>query len=124
LQAVDEAGDNSLIFTNFVDFDSSYGHRRDVAGYGAGLEYIDKRLPEILAKLQDGDLLLITADHGCDPTWRGNDHTREHIPVLFTGHRIVPGALQPMPTFSDIGQIMAKHLNLQLKNGTAQEVEK
>ena len=124
LQAVAEAGENSLVFTNFVDFDSSYGHRRDVGGYGAGLEYIDRRLPEILGQLKQEDLLLITADHGCDPTWRGNDHTREHIPVLFAGPGVIPGALQPMKTFSDIGQIMAKHLGLKLKNGTAQEVEK
>ena len=124
LQAVAEAGENSLVFTNFVDFDSSYGHRRDVGGYGAGLEYIDRRLPEILGQLKQEDLLLITADHGCDPTWRGNDHTREHIPVLFAGPGVIPGALQPMKTFSDIGQIMAKHLGIKLKNGTAQEVEK
>lgn len=123
LAAIQEAGDNSLVFTNFVDFDSSYGHRRDVAGYGAGLEYIDKRLPEILGKLQEGDLLLLTADHGCDPTWRGNDHTRENIPVLFTGPQIKAGALKPMSTFSDLGQIMAKHLNLKLPKGTVQEVE-
>ncbi len=124
LEAIQKAEDNSLVFTNFVDFDSSFGHRRDVAGYGGGLEYIDSRLPEVLSQLKSDDLLLITADHGCDPTWRGNDHTRENIPVLFAGPRVISGPLQPMNTFADIGQIMAQHLGLKLKNGTAQEVEK
>jgi phosphopentomutase len=123
-QAIAEAGDNSLVFTNFVDFDSTYGHRRNPEGYGAGLEYIDSRLPEILENLQTDDLLLITADHGCDPTWRGSDHTREHIPVLFAGPRVRPGPLEPMKTFSDIGQTLAQHLGLKLDKGTAQEIEK
>ena len=70
LQAVQEAPDNSLVFVNFVDFDSSFGHRRDVEGYGEGLEYFDDRLPELLRLLKQDDLLLVTADHGCDPTWR------------------------------------------------------
>lgn len=83
LQAVQEAPDNSLVFVNFVDFDSSFGHRRDVEGYGEGLEYFDDRLPELLRLLKQDDLLLVTADHGCDPTWSGSDHTREKIPVLF-----------------------------------------
>lgn len=122
--AIAEAGDNSLVFTNFVDFDSTYGHRRDPEGYGAGLEYIDSRLPEILNNLREGDLLLLTADHGCDPTWRGSDHTREHIPVLFCGPKVRPGPLTPMATFSDIGQTLAAHLGLKLAKGTAQEVEK
>ena len=68
LQAVQEAPDNSLVFVNFVDFDSSFGHRRDVEGYGEGLEYFDDRLPELLRLLKQDDLLLVTADHGCDPT--------------------------------------------------------
>lgn len=123
-QAIAEAVDNSLIFTNFVDFDSTYGHRRNPEGYGAGLEYIDSRLPEILEGLQPDDLLVITADHGCDPTWRGSDHTREHIPVLFAGPQVKPGALRPMHTFSDIGQTIAQHLGIKLANGTAQEIKK
>ncbi|MGL5291893.1 MAG: phosphopentomutase, partial [Vibrionaceae bacterium] len=77
ISAIKNAGDNSLIFTNFVDFDSHYGHRRDVAGYAAAIEYFDRRLPEILAHITPDDLLIITADHGCDPTWEGSDHTRE-----------------------------------------------
>lgn len=124
LEAMDEAGDRSLIFTNFVDFDSTYGHRRDVEGYGEGLMLIDRRLPELMAKLQPGDLVLVTADHGCDPTWKGTDHTREHVPMLFFGPEVKPGALQPMGTYSDAGQILAHHLGLSLKRGTYQKVIK
>lgn len=122
LEAMDEAGDRSLIFTNFVDFDSTYGHRRDVEGYGEGLMLIDRRLPELMAKLQPGDLVLVTADHGCDPTWKGTDHTREHVPMLFFGPEVKPGALQPMGTYSDAGQILAHHLGLSLKRGMVQKV--
>ncbi|MDD4721131.1 MAG: phosphopentomutase [Acidaminococcaceae bacterium] len=123
LEAVSAAGDNSLVFTNFVDFDSSYGHRRDPAGYGAGLEYIDSRLPDILDILQKDDVVLITADHGCDPTWRGTDHTREHIPVLFFGPTVKAQALPPMETFSDLGQTLAQHLGIKIANGKAQPIK-
>ena len=122
LRAVNEAKDNSLIFANFVDFDSSYGHRRDVAGYAAGLEYIDKRLPDLLKIVRMNDLVLVTADHGCDPTWIGSDHTREKIPALFFGKQVKPQLLQPMKTFSDLGQTLAVYLNLSLENGTAQPI--
>lgn len=122
LTALDEAGDRSLVFTNFVDFDSTYGHRRDVLGYGKGLELIDQRLPELWEKLQPGDLVLITADHGCDPTWKGTDHTREHVPVLFFGPGVIPGPLDPMETYSDMGQILARHLDLKLIRGIWQKV--
>lgn len=122
LEAMEEAGDRSLVFTNFVDFDSTYGHRRDVEGYGEGLMLIDRRLPELMAKLQPGDLVLVTADHGCDPTWKGTDHTREHVPMLFFGPEVKPGALQPMGTYSDAGQILAHHLGLSLKRGNYQKV--
>ena len=122
LEALEAAGDGSLIFTNFVDFDSTYGHRRDVRGYGEGLMTIDRRLPELAARLQPGDLVLITADHGCDPTWKGSDHTREHVPMLFFGPGVRPGALKPMDTYSDGGQILARHLGLELARGKAQEV--
>ena len=77
LGAMDDAGGGDLVFANFVDFDSEYGHRRDVPGYAAALENFDRRVPEALAKLRDGDILILTADHGNDPTWRGTDHTRE-----------------------------------------------
>lgn len=122
LRALEDAGDRSLIFTNFVDFDSSYGHRRDAEGYGKGLMLIDSRLPELEACLTPGDLVLVTADHGCDPTFKGSDHTREHVPMLFFGKGVKPGPLAPMETYSDGGQILAHHLGLTLKRGTLQEV--
>lgn len=119
LQAIQDAPDNSLVFVNFVDFDSSFGHRRDPQGYGEALEYFDSRLPEAIKMLKPQDLALITADHGCDPTWTGSDHTREKIPVLFFGQQVAAKAIAPMHTFSDIGQTIAKHLGLEpLKKGT------
>ncbi len=109
LAQIEVAGDNSIVFTNFVDFDSAYGHRRNVAGYAAALEYFDRRLPEILALLKEDDVLIITADHGCDPTWPGTDHTREHIPVIVTGSKVKAGSLGRRETFADIGQSLAEH---------------
>lgn len=125
LQAVKDAPDQTLVFANFVDFDSSFGHRRDVLGYGEGLEYYDGRLPELLALLQPEDILLVTADHGCDPTWKGTDHTREKIPVLFYGQNVEPQQIRPFKTFSDIGQTLARYLGLApLQHGTAAEIWK
>jgi len=112
LKAVGSAPAQSIVFTNFVDFDMLYGHRRDVEGYAAALEYLDARLPELLAVLKDDDLLIICADHGCDPTWKGSDHTREHIPVLAYGAGLKPGSLGRRDTFADIGQTVATHLQL------------
>ncbi|MBB3189973.1 phosphopentomutase [Halomonas cerina] len=112
LTALDEAGDRTLVMTNFVDFDMVYGHRRDVAGYAAALEAFDARLPELLERLEDDDLLVITADHGCDPTWTGSDHTREHIPVLAVGAGLAPGSLGARASFADIGQSLARHFGL------------
>jgi phosphopentomutase len=109
LEALAEAGDRSIIFTNFVDFDMLYGHRRDVAGYAAALEYFDGRLPELLESMRRDDLLIITADHGCDPTWEGSDHTREHIPVLAFGNELDAGSLGKRKTFADIGQSLATY---------------
>ncbi|MDF2867599.1 MAG: deoB [Gammaproteobacteria bacterium] len=106
------APDRSLIFTNFVDFDSSYGHRRDVAGYAAALEGLDKRLPEFEQLMQPGDIAIITADHGCDPTWPGSDHTREHIPFIMFGPGITPRFIGRRESFADIGQTIAKHLGI------------
>ena len=111
-QLAEEKGDNTIIFTNFVDFDSAYGHRRDVAGYAAALEYFDRRLPEILDVLEEDDVLIITADHGCDPTWNGTDHTREHIPVLVYGKKIEAGSLGRRDTFADIGQSLAEYFGI------------
>ncbi|MEO1201401.1 MAG: phosphopentomutase [Pseudomonadota bacterium] len=112
LEALADAGDNSIVFTNFVDFDMLYGHRRDVEGYAAALEYFDARLPEILEAMNDDDLLIITADHGCDPTWQGTDHTREHIPVIAYGAGLEPGPLGKRDTFADIGQTLAAYFDL------------
>lgn len=112
LNAIKVAPDQSLIFANFVDFDSSYGHRRDVAGYAAGLEAFDKLLPLLDETLQPDDIVIITADHGCDPTWTGSDHTREFIPVLAFGPKVKPEALGKRETFADIGQSLAGHFGL------------
>jgi phosphopentomutase len=121
LKVEEEAGDKSLTFVNFVDFDMMFGHRRDVAGYSNALHEIDARLPEFMAKLKEGDLVVITADHGCDPSWPGSDHTREHIPMIFFGPGIAPRALPIAETFSDIGATLAKHLGVSpLSHGTAQ----
>jgi phosphopentomutase len=113
LEAMGQAGDGDLVFSNFVDFDMLYGHRRDVVGYAAALEAFDRRLPELEARLRPGDLVLATADHGCDPTWRGTDHTREHVPVLFYGPEVAAGSLGKRATFADMGQTLARHLGLQ-----------
>ncbi|MBS0968772.1 phosphopentomutase [Chimaeribacter arupi] len=107
-----QAGDNTIVFTNFVDFDSSYGHRRDVPGYAAALELFDRRLPELMELVGPDDMLILTADHGCDPTWTGTDHTREHIPVLIYGPKIKPGFLGKRDTFADIGQTVAAYFGL------------
>jgi phosphopentomutase len=82
LKGVEALRDGGLLFANFIDFDTLYGHRRDVAGYANALETFDARLPELLQRLRSDDLLIITADHGCDPSWHGSDHTREQVPVL------------------------------------------
>ncbi|YCI28624.1 phosphopentomutase [Erwinia sp. PK3-005] len=107
-----QAPDNAIVFTNFVDFDSAWGHRRDVAGYAGGLELFDRRLPELMALVKEGDILILTADHGCDPTWHGTDHTREHIPVMIYGPGVKPGFLGGRDTFADIGQTVAKYFGL------------
>ncbi|AEY00766.1 phosphopentomutase [Oceanimonas sp. GK1] len=111
LSALQTADDNTLIMTNFVEFDSSFGHRRNVAGYAAALEDFDRRLPELLGLLAPEDLLILTADHGCDPTWPGTEHTREHIPVLCTGAGLRPGSLGRRETFADIGQSLADYFS-------------
>lgn len=120
LKVTDEVGDKSLTFVNFVDFDQAFGHRRDIAGYSNALHEMDRRLPEFMAKLKEGDLVVITADHGCDPSWPGSDHTREHIPMIFFGPGVAPRALPVSETFSDIGATLAKHLGVPpLSNGTS-----
>jgi len=106
------APERSIVFANFVDFDQSFGHRRDVAGYAGALEAFDARIPELHAALKPGDLVVFTADHGCDPTWTGSDHTREYIPILAFGPQIKPGPIGKRATFADIGQSIAAHLGL------------
>lgn len=107
LAAWEGAGDRTLVMTNFVDFDSVHGHRRDVAGYARALESLDARLPELLSRLMPGDLCILTADHGCDPTWPGTDHTRERVPVLAYGPGIVAGSMGVRDSLSDIGASVA-----------------
>lgn len=112
LAAMRQAQPGSLIFSNFVDFDSSYGHRRDTIGYAKALEEFDARLPELDAILQPNDWIVITADHGCDPTLPGSDHSREHIPVLVFGPQVPSQFIGRRDTFADIGQSIASHLRI------------
>lgn len=104
--------DRSLVFTNLVDFDQNYGHRRDAIGYGEALEYFDSRLPELLEACGDDTLLLMTADHGCDPTWPGTEHTREYIPVLAYQPGLASTNLGERMSFADIGQTLADYFKL------------
>ncbi|WP_068119091.1 phosphopentomutase [Tropicimonas marinistellae] len=107
---VGEAPDGSLTFANFVEFDSLYGHRRDVSGYAAALEWFDAGIGQLLPRLRDGDLLLLTADHGNDPTWAGTDHTRERVPVLCVGKGA--GSVGQV-AFADVAASVAAHLGIQ-----------
>jgi phosphopentomutase len=120
LKAIGEAKDGDLVFSNLVDFDMHFGHRRDVPGYAAALEYFDARVPELEAVLKPGDLVILTADHGCDPTWQGTDHTREQVPVLMFGPGIKGRYAGQRLTFADIGETVADHLGLAPgKHGTS-----
>lgn len=112
LEAMATAPDRSIIFTNLVDFDSEFGHRRDIAGYAGALEYFDTRIPELLGATADDDLLLFTADHGNDPSWPGTDHTREYVPVLVYRPGINAVPLGRRESFADIGQTIAEYLDL------------
>lgn len=109
--AIGDAPDGALVFANFVEFDSLYGHRRDVAGYARALEAFDARLPEALPRLRAGDLMIITADHGNDPTWPGADHTREQVPILCAGPGVAP-ADHGVRGFADVGATAAAWLGL------------
>jgi phosphopentomutase len=106
------AADGGLVFANYVEFDTLWGHRRDVPRYSAALDAFDRRIPELVAKLKEGDLLLIVADHGNDPTWTGTDHTREHVPIvgMLAGR---PGkGIGRRNTLADIGETIAAHLGI------------
>ena len=113
LSAMNTASKGSLVFTNFVDFDSSYGHRRDITGYAHALEEFDARMPELLHSLKPNDMVIIAADHGCDPSFPGSDHTREHIPVLVFGPNITSRFIGRRDTFADIGQSIAECLDIE-----------
>jgi phosphopentomutase len=104
--------DGGFVFANLVDFDTEFGHRRDVAGYAAALEAFDKRVPEVRASLNPGDVAIVTADHGNDPTFRGTDHTREQVPILCFGPGISGRSLGVRPTLADIGASVAVHLGI------------
>ena len=120
LAAMERLPDGGMVMTNFVDFDTEYGHRRDPVGYGKLLEHFDTRVPEILSRLRDGDLLLMTADHGNDPTWRGTDHTREQVPIMCYMKGMAARSIGHRESFSDIGQTIARHLGVgPLGSGTA-----
>lgn len=112
LAEVERAADGALVFVNFVDFDSLFGHRRNPAGYAAALEDFDRRLPALQAMLRPGDVVILTADHGCDPTWIGTEHTRECVPILAFGPAVRAGGIGLRASFADIGQSIARHLGL------------
>ncbi len=106
---VDAAPDGALVFANFVEFDSLYGHRRDLLGYGHALEWFDAQIGQVQAAMRPGDLLLLCADHGNDPSWCGTDHTRERVPVLIAGRGA--GGLGHMG-FTSVADIIAAHLGV------------
>ncbi|MGB0495967.1 MAG: phosphopentomutase [Kangiellaceae bacterium] len=113
IESMQHAKNGSLIFTNFVEFDQSYGHRRNVGGYAAALEHFDQRLPEIMSQMREDDLLILTADHGCDPTWPGSDHTREHIPfIAYRPNESKEVNAGIRESFCDIGQSIATHIEI------------
>ena len=121
IEAAIEAAGPGLVFTNLVDFDTQYGHRNDVAGYAANLERFDARLSRLLPRLRERDLLVITADHGNDPTTPSTDHAREFVPVFAVGACVRPGIdLGVRPTFADLGQTVAEIFGVgPLANGTS-----
>jgi phosphopentomutase len=120
LEAIGESS-AGLIFANLVDFDTVYGHRNDVAGYAANLERFDARLPELIGALRESDLLVVTGDHGNDPTTPSTDHSREHVPLLVAGRRVRPGVdVGTRPTFADLGQTLADNFGVgPLAHGTS-----
>jgi len=116
IQHIKTAQDNALIFTNLVNFDQDFGHRRNPVGYAQELEAFDARLPEVLNAMTEHDIVFLTADHGCDPTWPGSDHTREYVPVLAYHHNIPSVNLGERKTFADLGQTIADLFNVEAMN--------
>lgn len=111
---------HGIIFSNLVDFDMLYGHRRDVEGYAAALEHFDARLPEIIDAMNEDDLLIMTADHGNDPSYPGSDHTREYVPLLVYGKTAASGAqLGTRQSLSDIGQTIAENFGVRIEDGVS-----
>lgn len=103
-------GKGDFIFTNLVDFDMLYGHRNDVEGYASAIEAFDNKLPEIMGAMGDDDILIVTADHGCDPCYPGTDHTREYVPVLVYGKKLRPTKMGTLNSFADIGASVFEYL--------------
>ena len=123
-QTIEQAGKDftGLCFVNLVDFDALWGHRRDPIGYGQELERFDKKLGELLPLLQEEDLLIITADHGNDPTYTGTDHTREKVPFLAYSKSFQEGGLLPeTDTFAAVGATVAENFGVQMPEGTIGE---
>jgi phosphopentomutase len=114
-------GDNrGLVFSNLVDFDMLFGHRRDVEGYARALEDLDARIPELRSAMRPGDLCLFTADHGCDPAFKGTDHTREYVPILAFGSDAFRGtSIGTRSTMADIGETIAVNFGMRLAAGTS-----
>ncbi|MBA4219615.1 MAG: phosphopentomutase [Methylobacterium sp.] len=112
LEAFERLPDGGFCFVNLVDFDTEYGHRRDIPGYAAALEAFDRDLPKLEALLKPGDLTVITADHGNDPSWPGSDHTREHVPILAFGPGVAAGPIGRRESFSDIAATLGDWLKL------------
>lgn len=120
MEIAHDAEDGSLAFVNLVDFDTLYGHRRDILGYAKALSEFDQMIPAFEKLLRPGDLAIITADHGCDPSWINSDHTREYVPILAFGPTIVPQSIGKRSSFADIGQTIASHLSVKpLAYGTS-----
>ena len=113
--------ERGFIFTNLVDFDTQYGHRNDVDGYARNLERFDARLATLLPRLRDDDLLVVTADHGNDPTTASTDHSREYVPLVAAGRRVRAGVdLGTRSTFADLGQTLAEIFGVgRLAHGTS-----
>src|SRR5579884_2711421 len=112
IEGMRSLADGGLLFANFVDFDTIHGHRRNVASYAGALEAFDRRIPELQHMMRKDDLVVISADHGCDPTWQGTDHTREQVPVVIMGPSIAPGSIGKRKTFADVATIVSQHLNI------------